>query len=174
MQCRELKNMLVEYVEDSLDKSDVVDIKSHLKGCGKCRAELKEIKAVLSMAKDIKVKDPGNAFWAALPVQVNEKVKERKFRLNFIFRPLGALAAAALIFLAILPYAVKTHTPKEINEQAIINSMSENTEAYLAALSEKYENWELLAGSLTEEDKQKVIDKMVSDMVESGIEGGEL
>ena len=71
-----IKEMLPAYLEEGLEPDEKLRMKSHLKACEDCRAEL----ALLRMMAEEPVPDPGGAFWQTMPERVFRSVQEEKKR----------------------------------------------------------------------------------------------
>ena len=63
MQCNEIKERSVPYLELDLEASLVSDITVHLEGCADCRVEMEAVRQVLVRLKASSVPDPGERFW---------------------------------------------------------------------------------------------------------------
>ncbi len=72
MNCREVRDQLIEFYEDNLGPLDADQIRSHLGTCPECREELKAIGKVLGELKSQRIRDPGEAFWSDFPKRVRE------------------------------------------------------------------------------------------------------
>ena len=71
-----IKEMLPAYLEEGLEPDEKLRMKSHLKACEDCRAEL----ALLRMMAEEPVPDPGGAFWQTMPERVFRSVQQEKKR----------------------------------------------------------------------------------------------
>lgn len=113
MQCNEVKERTVPYLELDLDASLVRDITVHIEGCAECRAEMEAIRQVLVRLKVRAVPDPGGQFWREFPegvrrqlaqahggvVPMNRPAKRRLWLGNL--KPAWPLALAASVVLLV-------------------------------------------------------------------------
>jgi anti-sigma factor RsiW len=76
MKCKDkkIKELLPAYLEQGLDRAEVIRTEAHLKACEDCRAELVLLRAMV----DETVPDPGRAFWAEMPVRIYRQVQKQK------------------------------------------------------------------------------------------------
>jgi hypothetical protein len=92
----EIREMLPEYINGTLRKDVVDEIKTHLDGCAECREEA----SVLSAIKDIDIPDPGDLFWNTLPKKIGGIAAERKKRrapLSWLLRPVPVMVSLLLL-----------------------------------------------------------------------------
>lgn len=69
-----IKELLLAYREQALDKTEELMIENHLASCEDCRIEL----TLLRMLTEEAVPDPGEAYWSAMPGRVYRAVQEQK------------------------------------------------------------------------------------------------
>lgn len=101
MNCKDIKNLLVDYYYDEVSPPAKSEIGNHLKECNKCKAEWDEINKSLS---EIKTDEPAmtDRFWQNYNAGVHAKIADKKTGLwSWIFRPAYVPAAAGLIILVI-------------------------------------------------------------------------
>jgi anti-sigma factor RsiW len=69
-----IKELLPAYLDQALDRAEILMIESHLASCDECRAEL----SLLRLMAEEPVPDPGEAFWAAMPDRVYQAARKRQ------------------------------------------------------------------------------------------------
>ena len=70
MNCHDIQEMTVPYLELDLSPSAVRQVTDHLEDCETCRVDMEAVRQVLVRVKGRTVPDPGEAFWQAFPEQV--------------------------------------------------------------------------------------------------------
>jgi hypothetical protein len=108
---------LVDIAEGTRPEASV----SHLAECEPCRAQLRELRAMIAAAKDVDVPEPSPLFWDHLSARVNEAVAaERAPRRSWhhallwrrgVVDPMLAVAAVALLIAVVLP---RVHPPAPV------------------------------------------------------------
>jgi hypothetical protein len=105
MRCKEIKNLLVPYYDNSLDPDEREKVKKHLVGCGSCRLKLKEIEDTLGLLTKESVPQPEESFWINFLPQVRARIEtEIKpiFTLfpkpKLVFRLMSVMVLVALSF----------------------------------------------------------------------------
>jgi hypothetical protein len=78
MQCNEVKERTVPYLELDLDASRVRDMTVHLEGCAECRIEMEAVRQVLVRVKAHAVPDPGEQFWREFPEGVRSQLAQAR------------------------------------------------------------------------------------------------
>jgi len=68
--CHDIQEMTVPYLELDLSPSAVRQVTDHLEDCETCRVDMEAVRQVLVRVKGRTVPDPGEAFWQAFPEQV--------------------------------------------------------------------------------------------------------
>lgn len=76
--CDEVKQALIDFIEQELDGEQGKLVQEHLCQCENCNQEYKGLRTMLEKAKNIPLDDPGEAFWKQLPLAVLEEVKLQK------------------------------------------------------------------------------------------------
>ncbi len=111
---KKIKEMLPEYLKDSLPREMRNDIDAHLKECQGCKEEF----AFITDISDIDVPDPGDLFYKTLPQRVRGVLsdeKQKKFSLrSLFFRPLPVALTAAVLILLIFTF-MKNNQMKEFD-----------------------------------------------------------
>jgi hypothetical protein len=121
--CRntDIKEMLPAYLEQGLDEEWTSRVEKHLETCAECRTEIK----LLRMMAAEPVPDPGEAFWAAMPVRIYRdvqkmKVKQRRFEVSRLWdglllpRWIWGIATAGIVL--VISLLIITPSPKEVSK----------------------------------------------------------
>ena len=107
---KEIKDLLPEYLNNSLSNEVRNRIDTHLEECRECRVEL----SFISELRGAEDPDPGDLFWATLPQRVRSAIKEENSR-RFTLRPLFFKGLAASAAVAALLFLVLTYTGTKKN-----------------------------------------------------------
>ncbi len=83
MNCAEIQNNLIDYVESGLSITDNGNVQAHLMGCVVCRKEAQAIQQVLVAVKNDILKDPGEAYWQNFSTRIDRQIKKEQ-RINTI------------------------------------------------------------------------------------------
>jgi hypothetical protein len=97
----EIREMFPEYLRGALSADMGNALEIHIRDCPACRSELSMMSKLIS----IDAPDPGNLFWATLPLKVEGVVSGRKehcFSVKSLFFKFIPAAAALAILLALL------------------------------------------------------------------------
>ena len=78
MQCNDVKERSVPYLELDLGASLVSDITTHLEACAACRVEIEGVRQTLVRLKSRAVPDPGENFWRGFPERVRQQLAQTK------------------------------------------------------------------------------------------------
>lgn len=78
MQCNDVKERSVPYLELDLEASLVSNITAHLDGCAACRVEIEGVRQTLVHLKSHAVPDPGERFWRGFPERVRQQLAQTK------------------------------------------------------------------------------------------------
>ena len=70
MNCSDIRNMTVPYLELDLEAERVHQVTIHLETCHTCRIEMESVRQVLVKLKGREVPDPGEPFWTEFPGRV--------------------------------------------------------------------------------------------------------
>ena len=60
MKCEDIKELIIEYIEGSLNYKDTQRVDEHLASCEKCRLEVADMKSVWSKLGDMEMEDPSD------------------------------------------------------------------------------------------------------------------
>ncbi len=92
--CDEVRELLFEYSENSLDEWEAARVKAHLDGCEACRRELESVKALLSTMPLCAAEPPAALFDSVMAKigDVSQEPKTSRSKKRFI--PYGTVAAA--------------------------------------------------------------------------------
>jgi len=109
MNCKKVKNLMLDYLDNSLKNEEKREFEKHINSCEDCRREFNEISFVVEKAKEIKVPVFDENYW--------EKQKEKivrgaiKYRRKFYLKPV--IVFASLIIIAFAFY-IKFHSGEKI------------------------------------------------------------
>lgn len=78
MQCNEIKERSVPYLELDLEASLVSNITAHLEWCADCRVEMEAVRQVMVRLKTHAVPDPGEQFWRGFPEGVRSRLAQAR------------------------------------------------------------------------------------------------
>ena len=70
MNCDDIQNMTVPYLELDGDPDRLREVTAHLEICLACRSEVEAVRQVMVRLKQRRVPDPGERFWAEFPKSV--------------------------------------------------------------------------------------------------------
>jgi predicted anti-sigma-YlaC factor YlaD len=73
--CNDVKEQTVPYLELDLDGNRVHRITVHLESCPACRGEMETVRQVLVSVKSTTVPDPGERFWKDFPATVRRELR---------------------------------------------------------------------------------------------------
>lgn len=112
MDCREVKELLHEYIENNIDHDLKKDVKQHLSSCSACRAELASVRKYRQTMDSLEQVKAPDDFLEQLHARIEKESGARRL-IQKLFLPLniklpleaaGVLAAAALIILVFNPF----------------------------------------------------------------------
>jgi len=87
MNCTDVKEWTVAYLELDLEASLVRNITAHLEGCPVCRDEMEAVRQVLVRLKRRAVPDPGDRFWNEFPDHVRHQLVHAQGEATPLQRP---------------------------------------------------------------------------------------
>ena len=58
MKCEDIKELIIEYIDGSLENKDVRLVDEHLSSCEACRKEVADMKSIWSKLDDIEMEEP--------------------------------------------------------------------------------------------------------------------
>jgi predicted anti-sigma-YlaC factor YlaD len=76
--CNDVKELTVSYLELDLDGHRVHQITVHLESCPACRREMETVRQVLVKVKAETVPDPGERFWKDFPATVRRELRTQQ------------------------------------------------------------------------------------------------
>ncbi|MCF7885723.1 MAG: zf-HC2 domain-containing protein [Candidatus Marinimicrobia bacterium] len=126
--CKDIKNQIPLYIDDTLDKEKSKHIKAHLEQCSECRKHYMQIKGVFG---DIEHQNftIENNYAENLLVEVNNRIhKKERVQLGF---KLAASISAALLLVALLIFGL----PDQQNPEFEFSNMDLDEKYYNAYLS---------------------------------------
>jgi hypothetical protein len=108
MICKDFEKLIHLYLDQKLDEQKRKEVEKHLSECQKCREKFETLKLVEEKAKEIKIPEPGDAYWESFSQRVRQKIvskqkqpfgaKLKEFASNiFVFTPARLRVAAAVV-----------------------------------------------------------------------------
>lgn len=77
MNCEEVNELLIDYVEGELPKRQTLDIARHLEQCSGCAQEVSEMESVIDTVS-LTVEDPGDSYFASIFPRVMERIEQNE------------------------------------------------------------------------------------------------
>jgi anti-sigma factor RsiW len=74
MKCKDFEELLVQYLEDSLDPKERKKVEQHLGECEACRINLQEMESTLHLLAEEQLPQPEEDFWINFLPQVRSKI----------------------------------------------------------------------------------------------------
>lgn len=74
MNCKHVRQKLVEYNEHVLDLPEQSQIETHIQTCPTCAQELRDIKETITLLKSVPMEEPPESFWTDFSSHVMNKV----------------------------------------------------------------------------------------------------
>lgn len=104
--CSRIENLLSEYIDEELSKSDFIDVENHLSVCADCRAELAALRALVSASNEIETAQPPADLRMRIAAATTQKQRGGRWVAVrdhlFSFRPLAWAGGAAVAMFALL------------------------------------------------------------------------
>ena len=111
MKCREWQDIiLTDYLDDQMNKEQVVQLEEHLSSCQECREfSANARKAVIEPFEHVQKGEPSENVWHNIKEAISENQDEREYvhlwdrikELVFIPRPAMAFTTIAILFLSV-------------------------------------------------------------------------
>jgi len=92
--CDEVRTLLFEYAEDSLDEWEKARVKAHIESCNECKRELSEVRGLLEALPLCAEEPPRSLFDNVMAAIENEPMEEVPTRSKKRLIPYGAIAVA--------------------------------------------------------------------------------
>ncbi len=113
MNCDEVREQLIDFIEEELPRRQTKMIQQHLESCVECKQEAREYDSVLTSLVDA-VQDPGDEYFSRLYPQIMERIErneglvwyKRIFKNGGPFKKLTLVAAPALVALFIVSLSI--------------------------------------------------------------------
>jgi hypothetical protein len=125
MNCAEVTSLVSEYLDRRLHLKQAADLEEHARGCARCRQQIDELKATISLVGALEPVEARPDF----VVQVNRKIDaaEKKSLFQWLFSPLKIkvpLEIAALLLVSTLA----VHFYRQTSEMAPATALRKSTE----------------------------------------------
>lgn len=102
MNCKEIKEILIFFIEGSLNPDIAVQIQKHLEKCNECKAFSLKLKSVLSLIEMEKIKETNPYFLMKVMERLKNKSRSNDiFKTFHLFRIMKPVLAIMLIGVAI-------------------------------------------------------------------------
>ncbi len=88
MSCERYQQLMMGYLDDELDDSEIEELKQHLAGCPECRMELEQFKAVKNLADSSSFSAPEDKFWEGYRAGIYYRLERR---LGWFLLSIGSL-----------------------------------------------------------------------------------
>lgn len=110
MRCDECRNLLSEYIDESLDESTVVDLEAHIGGCSQCADILSEYRQMLGIVAEMRPEVPSIS--DEVMKRISEETGAQKKRTSRIIARI-ATVAAVLVFGVYALFNPATEPPQQ-------------------------------------------------------------
>jgi anti-sigma factor RsiW len=180
MKCKDFEELLVQYLEDSLNPEERERVKQHLSECEVCRIRLQEMESTLHLLAEEQLPQPEEDFWINFLPQVRSRIDaEEKPSFTLLPKPRlvsGLVSVMVIVLLGIFLFNVSQKRVGDLlTESSTENILSEaeysSSAEQLAEVlsSEEDESLELeIFLSSTEEEELDLTESMLEDDYLSG------
>jgi anti-sigma factor RsiW len=180
MKCKDFDELLVQYLEDSLNPEERERVKQHLSECEVCRIRLQEMESTLHLLAEEQLPQPEEDFWINFLPQVRSRIDaEEKPSFTLLPKPRlvsGLVSVMVIVLLGIFLFNVSQKRVGDLlTESSTENILSEaeysSSAEQLAEVlsSEEDESLELeIFLSSTEEEELDLTESMLEDDYLSG------
>ncbi|MBL7075252.1 zf-HC2 domain-containing protein [candidate division KSB1 bacterium] len=102
MNCKRVKDNLIDLLEGELVQSESRAVEDHLKGCPRCREDYQSLKTQLKLFGKVEVPDPGAIFWQNYLPRLRRRLEEKQRGKTWGFQTLPLAAKLVPVGLVIL------------------------------------------------------------------------
>ncbi len=147
MDCKEVNNKLIFYIENTLSIEENNAIENHIKKCDKCRKLHNTLKESFEIIENEKIKETDSFFYTRLSEKIKKIDKPNKKQIWLKSKQvyLQSIAAAIIMFLSIYSGILLGSTQTNINEVSVnyekVNEYELVAESY--NLSETASNYDM-------------------------------
>lgn len=115
MKCDEIRELLIDFLDGSLETGQQGQVDVHVTECDSCRERLDELKAVFGALRSYKPPERDELFWKRMRKNVSDNVKPSQPAISPMRRAAKPAAAlvAALLFVAIVSVYNMLHAPQK-------------------------------------------------------------
>lgn len=102
---------LSEYLDGELDRTERAAVEAHLRECGQCRSDLRQLQSVVTRARSLEDRPPAVDLWPAIAARLEARtdsvtdLRQRRTRRRVVFS-VPQLAAAGLALMLVSASAV--------------------------------------------------------------------
>jgi hypothetical protein len=180
MECKEFENLLIRYLEDSLDPEEKEKVERHLGECEACRTSLQEMEGTLHLLAEEQLPQPEEDFWIDFLPQVRSKIEaEEKPSFTLFPKPRLVSGLVSVVVIVLLSFFLFGDSPKRVGEfqtelsaESILSEAEYSSSAEQLAevlSSEEDESLELeIFLSSTEEEELDLTESMLENDYLSG------
>lgn len=109
MKCQEAKELMSNFLEESLDTSVLGRFTNHLSGCVECRRELEELRLTLQVIRWLPSHEPVTNLWSEFVPKFAEYNHSKQsgiigYARSCLLRVLYAICEGWLIFISVVSY----------------------------------------------------------------------
>ncbi len=127
MKCNEVKLLLVEYYENSLDLDDRSRVKQHLSGCESCRFRLKQIEQLHQLLAKENVPSPEESFWTNFLPEVRSRIKDKKKPRGILIPKtrlaFGLLSVVAVVIISLILFTTDRRNMVEHRTEPMVETI---------------------------------------------------
>lgn len=139
IECEEVQESLVDFIENSLDKEKVSDIKKHIEHCVSCKKNFELTKKLVENTEQMRTAAPDSSYFEALPGRIEQRLFEEGIQTPC---EKARLYIADKLFEEELPSDVEKHLiecEECARETIFVQKLMENLkELYIPTPSQKY------------------------------------
>ncbi len=122
--CSRIENLLSEYIDGELSRSDFIDVENHLSVCADCRAELAALRTLTVASSEIEAVQPPADLRMRIAAATTQRQRSNRWvalrdRL-FAFRPLawaGSATVAAFALILVISFGRVTEPTRSVATQ---------------------------------------------------------
>jgi hypothetical protein len=87
MKCEEVQALIIDYLDNKLEREQILGIEKHLETCEKCLDELKDSQQILQMISDEKMAEPDESLRINFYHMLHNEIKKNEVRNPVIIKP---------------------------------------------------------------------------------------
>ncbi len=166
MSCKKIKNLLVDYYENSLESEGKKLVEDHLRTCESCPRHLQEVESLFDLLAQEKTEKPEESFWIDFVPEVRGRIDEVSppksvWSLFPRLAPRLGLVIALLLVGVILfsnDYRFANRVAPEFQEETTYSLYDfENSEDQLAEILSSMEARDQTGGLISPDDEKTIL-----------------